>query len=173
MKHLNMADAGMDGQPARNPTLPVIETHWSRILYVDMFAAAIEERASAHHQQRQKARAIRDALGELDDRTPRDLGFQRSEIGSIAPEVTAEAEPISKPAYKHATSRVAVGFAALAMTAVTISCFVIIPARIEDGVYNAGMVAASKIGPVSSLGATMRRLVSTYRVVGAKSRPWL
>jgi uncharacterized protein YjiS (DUF1127 family) len=62
------------------------------IVAVIQAAGAIARRAYAHHRQRRQARAIYDALRELDDRTLHDLGFDRSEITSIAAEVTGEAE---------------------------------------------------------------------------------
>jgi uncharacterized protein YjiS (DUF1127 family) len=46
----------------------------------------------AHLQQRRQARAIEDALRELDDHTLRDLGFDRGEIASVAAEATGDAE---------------------------------------------------------------------------------
>jgi uncharacterized protein YjiS (DUF1127 family) len=49
-------------------------------------------RAWERQQRHREARAIRGALSELDDRTLCDLGFHRSEIGSIAAEATGEAE---------------------------------------------------------------------------------
>jgi uncharacterized protein YjiS (DUF1127 family) len=55
-------------------------------------AGAIARRAHARHRQRRQARAIYDALRQLDDRTLHDLGFDRSEITSVAAEVTGEAE---------------------------------------------------------------------------------
>jgi uncharacterized protein YjiS (DUF1127 family) len=55
-------------------------------------AGAIARRAHARHRQRRQARAIYDALRELDDRTLHDLGFDRSEITSAAAEATGEAE---------------------------------------------------------------------------------
>jgi uncharacterized protein YjiS (DUF1127 family) len=53
---------------------------------------AFVRRVRAHHQQRQHAGAVYDALRELDDRTLHDLGLDRSEITSIAAEVTGSAE---------------------------------------------------------------------------------
>jgi uncharacterized protein YjiS (DUF1127 family) len=53
---------------------------------------AIARRAHARHRQRRQARAIYDALRQLDDRTLHDLGFDRSEITSVAAEVTGDAE---------------------------------------------------------------------------------
>jgi uncharacterized protein YjiS (DUF1127 family) len=55
-------------------------------------AGAIARRAHARHQQRRQAMATYDALRQLDDRTLRDLGFDRSEMRSVAAEVTGEAE---------------------------------------------------------------------------------
>jgi uncharacterized protein YjiS (DUF1127 family) len=70
--------------------------HRSRLvgdIFVAMIRAvvAIARRAHARHRQRRQARAIDNALRQLDDRTLRDLGFDRSEITSIAAEVTGEA----------------------------------------------------------------------------------
>ena len=48
--------------------------------------------AYAGYVRRRAAKAARLALGELDDRTLRDLGLDRSEIGSVAAEVTGGAE---------------------------------------------------------------------------------
>lgn len=49
-------------------------------------------KAQLRRRQRQQAKAIGDALYELDDHLLRDLGFSRSEITSIAAEATGEAE---------------------------------------------------------------------------------
>jgi uncharacterized protein YjiS (DUF1127 family) len=55
-------------------------------------AGAIARRAHARHRQRRQARATYAALQQLDDRSLRDLGFDRSEIRSVAAELTGEAE---------------------------------------------------------------------------------
>ena len=55
-------------------------------------AGAIARRAHARHRQRRQARVAYDLLRQLDDRTLRDLGFDRSEIASVAAELTGEAE---------------------------------------------------------------------------------
>lgn len=55
-------------------------------------AGAIARRVYLRHRQRREARATYDALHQLDDRTLHDLGFDRSEILSLAAEVTGEAE---------------------------------------------------------------------------------
>jgi uncharacterized protein YjiS (DUF1127 family) len=49
-------------------------------------------RCLRRYQRRREARAIRGALSDLDDHTLRDLGFHRSEIGSVAAEATGLAE---------------------------------------------------------------------------------
>ena len=54
--------------------------------------AAIARHALARHRQRRRARSTYDALRQLDDRTLRDLGFHRSEIRSVAAEITREVE---------------------------------------------------------------------------------
>jgi uncharacterized protein YjiS (DUF1127 family) len=56
-------------------------------------AGAIARRAHVRRRQRREARAIYDALRQLDDRTLRDIGFDRSEIRSVAAQMTGEAEP--------------------------------------------------------------------------------
>ena len=53
---------------------------------------AIARRAHARHRQRHEAKVIYDNLWDLDDRMLRDLGFDRSEIKSVAAEVTGAAE---------------------------------------------------------------------------------
>jgi uncharacterized protein YjiS (DUF1127 family) len=62
------------------------------IVVVLQAAGAIARRAHARHKQRREARAIYDALRQLDDRTLHDLGFDRSEMTSVAAEVTGEAD---------------------------------------------------------------------------------
>jgi uncharacterized protein YjiS (DUF1127 family) len=44
------------------------------------------------YQRRRQSRSIYHALRALDDRTLRDLGFHRCEIGSVAAEAAGEAE---------------------------------------------------------------------------------
>lgn len=53
---------------------------------------AVVRRAVADWKRRRQARATYDALNELDSRMLRDLGFDRSEIGSIAAEVAGGCE---------------------------------------------------------------------------------
>ena len=55
-------------------------------------AGAIVRRAYARYRQRRQAGAFYDALRQLDDHTLRDLGFDRSELGSVAAEASGEAE---------------------------------------------------------------------------------
>ena len=68
------------------------------VLIGDFVVAAIRatgtivRQAYARHRQRRKARHAYDALRQLDDHTLRDLGFDRSEIASVAAEVTGAAE---------------------------------------------------------------------------------
>jgi len=55
-------------------------------------AGAIARLAHARHVQRRQAKAVHDALRRLGDHTLRDLGFERSELTSVASEVTGTAE---------------------------------------------------------------------------------
>ena len=52
---------------------------------------SIAHRVYARHRQRRRARDTYDALRNLDDRMLRDLGFDRSEITSVAAEVSGGA----------------------------------------------------------------------------------
>ena len=54
--------------------------------------AAFARQSLARHRQRRQARSTYDALRQLDDRTLRDLGFDRSERRSVVAEMTGEAE---------------------------------------------------------------------------------
>jgi uncharacterized protein YjiS (DUF1127 family) len=53
---------------------------------------AIVRQAIARYRQRQQARNLNVALHQLDDRILRDLGINRSEITSLAAELTGQAE---------------------------------------------------------------------------------
>ena len=55
-------------------------------------AGEIARRVHARYRQRRQASTIYEALRQLDDYTLRDLGFDRTEITSVAAEVTGEAE---------------------------------------------------------------------------------
>jgi uncharacterized protein YjiS (DUF1127 family) len=54
-------------------------------------AATIARQAHAHHRRRRQAWVAYEALRRLDDRTLRDLGFDRSELTSIAAEFAGDA----------------------------------------------------------------------------------
>jgi len=53
---------------------------------------AAATRIQGEWTRRQQDRATRDALRRLDDHTLRDLGFDRSEIGSVAAEIASRAD---------------------------------------------------------------------------------
>jgi|GEM_PF-3053357 len=53
---------------------------------------AFARRAYARYRQRREASALRETLRQLDDRMLHDLGFDRSEISSVAAEFTRGAE---------------------------------------------------------------------------------
>ncbi|MGH8712512.1 MAG: hypothetical protein ACREYB_00745 [Casimicrobiaceae bacterium] len=55
-------------------------------------AGAIARQAYARYRARGQARAVYNLLRDLDDRTLRDLGFDRSAIRFVAAELTREAE---------------------------------------------------------------------------------
>src|SRR5262249_47668286 len=63
-------------------------------------AAAIASRVYARLRQRWQARATLDSLQELGDHELRDLGFDRSELASIAAEVTGGVEPTRTRAWR-------------------------------------------------------------------------
>jgi uncharacterized protein YjiS (DUF1127 family) len=69
-------------------------TQFMREVFIAVVHAvrAFAHRAYSRYRQRREAEAIYDALRQLDDRTLKDLGFDRSEIRSIAAESTWEAE---------------------------------------------------------------------------------
>jgi uncharacterized protein YjiS (DUF1127 family) len=91
------------GAPAASALLSAYELHRAaRIERAFTLAEIIAEmvwavgafarRAYARYRQRREASALRDTLRQLDDRMLRDLGFDRSEISSVAAEFTREAE---------------------------------------------------------------------------------
>jgi uncharacterized protein YjiS (DUF1127 family) len=53
---------------------------------------AFARRAYVRYRQHREASALRETLRQLDDRMLRDLGFDRSEISSVAAEFTRQAE---------------------------------------------------------------------------------
>jgi uncharacterized protein YjiS (DUF1127 family) len=53
---------------------------------------AIARLAYARHRQRQRASAIYDVLRRVDDRTLRDIGFDRGEIWSVATELSGKTQ---------------------------------------------------------------------------------
>jgi uncharacterized protein YjiS (DUF1127 family) len=91
------------GAPAASALLSAYELHRAaRIERAFTLAEIIAEmvwavgafarRAYARYRQRREASALRDTLRQLDDRMLHDLGFDRSEISSVAAEFTREAE---------------------------------------------------------------------------------
>jgi uncharacterized protein YjiS (DUF1127 family) len=91
------ADTAFSARPTSYQSHQAARAHRSFTLgeiIVAMMQAAgeIARRAQARHRQRRRARAIYDALQQLDDRMLHDLGFDRSEIASVAAEATGEAE---------------------------------------------------------------------------------
>lgn len=94
-------DAGRETAfPARPDSYDLVRAaraNRSRIAGALIAAAIRKVRAVArltliHHRLRQRASAIRDMLRQLDDRSLHDLGFDRSEITSVAAEATGRAE---------------------------------------------------------------------------------
>lgn len=69
------------------PTRPLFDTRWLREALERLADAA--RRLREAQASRQFERATRQTLAGLDDRTLRDLGFVRSEIGSVARELGA------------------------------------------------------------------------------------
>ena len=73
------------------------KTHRSRILgsliiQGILTGGVIVRQAIARYRQHQRARNLHAALRQLDDRILRDLGINRSEITSLAAELTGQAE---------------------------------------------------------------------------------
>jgi uncharacterized protein YjiS (DUF1127 family) len=91
------------GAPAASAPLSSYELHRAaRIEHAFTLAEILAEmvwavgtfarKAYARYRQRREASALRDTLRQLDDHMLRDLGFDRSEISSVAAEFTREAE---------------------------------------------------------------------------------
>ena len=94
---VGITDTAPSARPASYDMYHAVRAHRSLALGQIIIAAikaveAFARRALARHKQRRQARVAYDALHQLDDRTLRDLGFDRSEIMSLAAEVTGEAE---------------------------------------------------------------------------------
>ena len=90
-------DSASSARPASYEMYHAARAHRSFILGGIIVAAiraagASARRVLARHRQRRQARAIYDVLRQLDDRMLRDLGFDRSEMTSVAAEITGEAE---------------------------------------------------------------------------------
>jgi uncharacterized protein YjiS (DUF1127 family) len=90
-------DTGSSARPTSYDLHRTARAYRSFILGAFIVAAihavgAIARRAYARQRQRRQATAIHDALHRLDDRALRDIGLDRSEIRSVAMEVTGEAE---------------------------------------------------------------------------------
>lgn len=99
----------LDPRPGRSDDTHMLDASATYALYqlalarrAEMQAALVRKAAAsvrdlarrlwAGYRRHRDMRAMRDALGQLDDRTLRDLGFHRCEIASVAAEVTGAAE---------------------------------------------------------------------------------
>ena len=87
-------DASDAGKAGRETRVRVPGAHAIIGFTVSIVIAAgdMARRALESYRQRRRPREIQDAFDGLDDRTLHDLGFHRSEISSIAAEVTGEAD---------------------------------------------------------------------------------
>lgn len=66
---------------------------WLRVpLAATRAIRVLARRALASYRQHRQAKAVRDALHQLDDRMLRDLGFHRDEIDSVAAEFAGRSE---------------------------------------------------------------------------------
>ena len=79
------------GPPRPAPALPSFTVGEIVAAAIDAVRAFVIE-AQARRLRYRRARDVYDALRELDDRALRDLGFDRSELTSVAAEVAGEAE---------------------------------------------------------------------------------
>jgi uncharacterized protein YjiS (DUF1127 family) len=82
----------MEAANCRSVERPCIVTIVEFIVVAMQDAAAIARRARVRHRQCRRTMAIYEVLRRLDDRTLRDIGFDRSEILPIAAELAGEAE---------------------------------------------------------------------------------
>lgn len=74
------------------PRMPIAPPRSARSSSRRSGQSATARRALVRARQRRQARAIYNALQQLDDRTLHDLGFYRDEIASVAAETTGQAE---------------------------------------------------------------------------------
>ncbi len=99
-------DTAFSAQPTSDQVFQAARVHRAltvgRIIVAALHAVgAIARRAHARYRRHRQAKAIYDALEQLDDRTLHDLGFERSEIWSVAAEATGEAEYTRAQVFEH------------------------------------------------------------------------
>ena len=90
-------DWASSARPASYEMYHAARAHRSFVLGGMIVAATraigeIARRVYARHRQRREARATYEVLRQLDDRMLRDLGFDRSEVRSVAVDIAGEAE---------------------------------------------------------------------------------
>ena len=101
VRHAEGANGFGGDAPPRGPLSYrlLLQARADRSAYLgELIAAALANLAAgaramlASYRRRREARVMRQGLHELDDRTLRDIGFTRSEIGSVVAEATGDAE---------------------------------------------------------------------------------